>query len=189
MDILGMLLDKYKVELSKSSIAELNSILIRKEYPKGMIIVDQGYICTDLYIISKGILRQFYYKNGRDISEHFSCEGDITFCIESLFMRKETTLLMETIEPSVIYNLNYNKFQHLCDCHTDINKLYRHIFEYDLILSQRKADSWRFESSHQRYERFCNEYPEAAKRASIAHIASYLLMSPETLSRVRSGVL
>ena len=96
MDILGMLLDKYKVELSKSSIAELHSILIRKEYPKGMIIVDQGHICTDLYIISKGILRQFYYKNGRDISEHFSCEGDITFCIESLFMLKKAIKSDET---------------------------------------------------------------------------------------------
>ncbi|HKM44979.1 MAG TPA: hypothetical protein VJY12_05915 [Dysgonamonadaceae bacterium] len=58
-----------------------------------------------------------------------------------------------------------------------------------LIVSQQKADSWRFESSHERYERFLIEYPEVAKRASIDHIASYLLMAPETLSRVRAGVL
>jgi CRP-like cAMP-binding protein len=63
------------------------------------------------------------------------------------------------------------------------------MMERKLVISQRKADSWRFESSHERYERFCREYPAIAVRASIAHIASYLLMTPETLSRVRAGVL
>ena len=64
---------------------------------------------------------------------------------------------------------------------------YQRIFEYKLIVSQRKADSWRFENAHERYDRFCREYPVISKRVSIAHIASYLLMSPETLSRVRAG--
>ena len=51
------------------------------------------------------------------------------------------------------------------------------------MLSQEKADSWRFESARKRYLRFQQEYPEAAKRASVNHIASYLLMTPESLSR------
>ena len=50
------------------------------------------------------------------------------------------------------------------------------------MLSQEKADSWRFESARKRYLRFQQEYPEAAKRASVNHIASYLLMTPESLS-------
>lgn len=96
---------------------------------------------------------------------------------------------MEAIEPTVIYHLNYSKFEDLCDTYNDINKLYRRIVEFDLVVSQQKADSWRFESSRERYERFCREYPEVNKRASIAHIATYLLMTPETLSRVRAGTL
>lgn len=70
-----------------------------------------------------------------------------------------------------------------------INRLYQKILEWALMLSQEKADSWRFESSRKRYLRFQQEYPEAAKRASVNHIASYLLMTPESLSRVRAGVL
>lgn len=142
-----------------------------------------------MYIVEKGMIRQFYYKNGRNITEHFSCEGDIATCIESLFLKRPTELNIETIEPSVIYLLDYEKWKDLCDKYPDINKLYRCIFEYKLIVSQQKADSWRFESSHERYERFCREFPDAARRASIADIASYLLMSPETLSRVRAGIL
>lgn len=180
---------RYNVALSEESRNELDSISIRKEYPKEVTVLDQGQTSIDIYYVTEGMVRQFYYKDGRDITEHFSSEGDIVYCIESLFLKEPTTLLMETIEPAVIYHLDYESFQQLCDRFTDINILYRRMMESDLIVSQRKADSWRFESSRERYERFCKEYPEAARRASIAHIATYLLMTPETLSRVRSGVL
>ncbi len=186
--IAEMLSKNYEVHLSDESTARLNDVLVQKEYRKDEIILHQGEICRDVYIIGQGMARQFYYKDGRDITEHFSCENEVVFCIETLFLKEPTKLIMETVEPSVIYHLNYEKFQHLCDSYTDINQLYRRIFELDLVVSQRKADSWRFESSRERYERFCKEYPEANKRASIAHIATYLLMTPETLSRVRAGI-
>ena len=135
------------------------------------------------------MIRQFYYKNGKDISEHFSCEGDIVLCIESLFSKEPTQLIIETLEPTIVHLLNYERLFQLCDEYRDISQLYRNFMEFDLIVSQRKADSWRFENAKERYDRFRREYPEAAKRASVAHIASYLLMTPETLSRVRAGVL
>lgn len=189
MEIIKRLLEKYNIVFSDKSIEEFALLLERKEYQKGEIILKQGQISRYMYIIEEGIIRQFYYKGGRDITEHFSCGGDIATCIESLFQKKTTQLNIEAIEPSVIYLLDYEKWEGLCDKHPEINKLYRCIFEYKLIVSQQKADSWRFESSHERYERFCREYPTVAKRVSIAHIASYLLMAPETLSRVRAGVL
>jgi len=189
MEIIKQILNKYNVILSDDSLNEFLSILERKEYKKEEIILQQGQISRYMYIIEKGIIRQFYYKDGRNITEHFSSEGEIATCIESLFLQQPTLLNVEAIEPSVIYLLNYERFKKLTDKYADINKLYQSILEYKLVVSQRKADSWRFESSHERYERFCKEYPIVSKRASIADIASYLLMSPETLSRVRAGVL
>lgn len=189
MEIIKKILDKYKVTFSDQSIEKFASLLERREFQKDEIILSEGQVSRYMYIIERGIIRQFYYKDGRNITEHFSCEGDIATCIESLFQQKPTKLSIEAIEPSVIYLLDYRKWENLCDKHSDINQLYRAIFEYKLIVSQQKADSWRFENSHERYERFCREYPLVTKRASIAHIASYLLMTPETLSRVRAGVL
>ena len=189
MEAINNIADKYNVVLSEEAEKELSFILERKEFLKDEMILEQGQISRNMYIIEKGMIRQFYYKDGRDITEHFSCEGDIATCLESLFLKEPTKLNVEAIEPSVIYFLDYRKFKDLSDKYSDINKLLQSILEYKLVVSQRKADSWRFESSHERYERFCKEYPMAAKRASIAHIASYLLMAPETLSRVRGGVL
>lgn len=189
MEIIRNLSDKYNVILSDGSISKLASILEQKEYQKEEIILGQGQVSRYMYLVEKGLVRQFYYKDGRNITEHFSCEGDMVTCLESLFLKKPTKLCVEAIEPSVIYFLDYEQFKDLSSKYPDINKLYQSILEFMLIVSQRKADSWRFESSHERYERFCREYPVAAKRASIAHIASYLLMAPETLSRVRARVL
>ena len=71
----------------------------------------------------------------------------------------------------------------------EINAFYRRVLEYSLIVSQIKADSWRFETARERYNLLLHHHPEIIKRAPLSHIASYLLMTPETLSRVRSGVL
>ena len=188
-NIAALLSEKYKAYLSSESQHSLNAEITCKEYLANELLIDQNKICTDLYIVEKGILRMFYYKDGRDITEHFSSVGEIAFCTESLFLKTPSYLCMETIEPSIIHCINYKRFTELCDQNIEINNLYRSIVEVDLIITQRKADSWRFETARERYARFCIDYASIASRVSLAHIASYLLMSPETLSRVRAGVL
>lgn len=187
--IIEHLIETCKISLSEKSKEELSSILKKTKYKKNEIVLDAGEFSTDFYIVKEGIIRQFYYKDGRDVSEHFSCQYDIVYCIESVFLNKPTSLIVEAIEDTVVYKVNYKQLLDLCNRYTDIGNLYRRILELDLILTQRKADSWRFETSRQRYERFCIEYPEVVKRASVSHIASYLLMTPETLSRIRANKL
>ena len=89
----------------------------------------------------------------------------------------------------MVYYVNYARLADLMEKSVGLCRFYRIYQEEDLIISQHKADAIRFDSSKDRYERFLREYPEAAKRAPLQHIASYLLMTPETLSRVRAGTL
>ena len=180
---------RLQVQLSAASMAQLSGILIRKQYKKNEIVLDQYAFCTDIYFIEKGLLRQFYYKDSRDVSEHFSGELDIVMCLESLFKKEQTQLMIEALEDTTVYCLNYERFIALCDENREINRFYRRIIENGLVCSQIKADAFRFESSRERYERFCNEYAHVVYRIPMHHIASYLLMSPETLSRVRAGIL
>lgn len=176
-------------EMSTEGRRQLGSILIRKEIPKGVIALNEGDVCHEIVFVGKGMLRQFYYKNGKDVTEHFSYEGCILMCIESLLKQEPTRLMVETLEPAIIYLFPYDMLQILIQDNKEINILYRKILEYSLIVSQIKADSWRFEAARERYNLLFERHPEIIKRAPLAHIASYLLMTPETLSRVRSGVL
>ena len=155
-------------EMSIEGRRQIENILIREEYPKGAIALNEGEVAHEIVFVGKGMLRQYYYKNGKDVTEHFSYEGCIVMCIESFLKQVPTKLIVENWE---------------------INMFYQKILEYSLIVSQIKADSWRFESARERYNLLLETHPEIIKRAPLAHIASYLLMTPETLSRVRSGVL
>lgn len=175
--------------LPDADLDSLASIIESSKAAKGELLLDNGQISKYLYYVESGLLRQFYYKNKRDITEHFSCEGNIVICIASTFQREPTRLLIEALEPTVYHRISFSEFSDLLKTSLAINRLYQKILEWALMLSQEKADSWRFESARKRYLRFQQEYPEAAKRASVNHIASYLLMTPESLSRVRAGVL
>jgi len=167
----------------------IEGILIRKEVEKGEILLKEGQISHNIVIVGKGMLRQFYYKNGKDLTEHFSYEGCIIICIESTLKQEPTRLMIEALEPSIVYLLPYNKLLTLTEMSWEVNMLYRKIIENSLITSQVKADSWRFETARERYNQLMANQPEVIKRAPLSHIASYLLMTPETLSRVRSGAL
>lgn len=176
-------------EMSINGRRLLESYMIRKEIPKGKIALNEGEISHEIVFVGKGMLRQFYYKNGKDVTEHFSYEGCILMCIESFLKQEPTHLMVEALETSTIYMFPYDKVQLLTQENDEINMLYRKILEYSLIVSQIKADSWRFETARERYNLLLEKHPEIIKRAPLAYIASYLLMTPETLSRVRSGVL
>ncbi|MDD4054970.1 MAG: cyclic nucleotide-binding domain-containing protein [Bacteroides sp.] len=166
----------------------IEELLVRKTYKKGDILLKEGDISSNIVFVGKGMLRQFYYKNKRDVTEHFSYEGCILICIESLFKKEPSHLIVEAIEDTICYYLPYDLFMSLSKKSWGVNLFYRKIIEYSLITSQIKADSWRFETAQKRYEILLEEHPEVIKRAALSQIASYLLMTPETLSRVRAAL-
>lgn len=165
---------------------QIENILIRKEVEKGELLLAEGEISHNLVLVGKGMLRQFYYKNKKDVTEHFSYEGNIVICIESTLKQEPTRLMIEALETSIVYLLPYNKLMALAEQSWEVNMFYRKVLEFSLIASQVKADSWRFETAHERYNKLMRYQPEVIKRAPLSHIASYLLMTPETLSRVRA---
>ena len=71
--------------LPDADLDSLASIIESSKAAKGKLLLDNGQISKYLYYVESGLLRQFYYKNKRDITEHFSCEGNIVICIASTF--------------------------------------------------------------------------------------------------------
>ena len=133
--------------LPDADLDSLASIIESSKAAKGELLLDNGQISKYLYYVESGLLRQFYYKNKRDITEHFSCEGNIVICIASTFQREPTHLLIKALEPTVYHRISFSEFSDLLKTSLAINRLYQKIQEWALMLSQEKADSWRFESS------------------------------------------
>ena len=176
-------------EMTIESRKLLASIVTRKDMEKGEILLKEGQVSHHFVVVAKGMVRQFYYKNGKDVTEHFSLESDVVICIESILLQQPTRLMIEALEAGTLYMIPADQFLKLSKESWEINMFYRKMLEFSLILSQKKADSWRFETARERYLRLMADQPEVVQRAPLAHIASYLLMTPETLSRVRATAL
>ena len=96
---------------------------------------------------------------------------------------------VEALEPTLVYALPKARLEAAAMRNVNIQMLYRKILEESLIQSQIHADLVRFESAPNRYKRLCDLNPQVVLRAPLTYIANYLQMTPETLSRIRSGVL
>lgn len=167
----------------------LESIIVPQKFAKGEMILKEGEICRQFLYIDKGLVRQFYFKHGKEVTEHFGQEHSIVMCIESLFKEEPTRLQVEALEATTVYALPKADLERVAMHNVNIQILYRKILEESLITSQIHADLVRFETAQDRYKKMCKLCPQVVLRAPLVYIASYLQMTPETLSRVRASTL
>lgn len=167
----------------------LESIIVPQKYAKGEMILKEGDVCRQFLYIDKGLVRQFYFKHGKEVTEHLGQEHTIVMCIESLFKEEPTKLQVEALEPTTVYALPKADLERVAMHNVNIQILYRKILEESLITSQIHADLVRFETAQDRYKKLCKLCPQVVLRAPLVYIASYLQMTPETLSRVRASTL
>mgnify|MGYP000960205417 FL=1 len=187
-DIARELARKYST-MTHDELDILESVLVPMKFTKGEIILKEGDVCEHIYYVERGLTRQFYFKNGKELTEHIGVEHTIVMCIESLFKEKPTYLQLEALEPTLIYAMPKHRLEEVALHNVNIQILYRKILEESLIISQVHADMLRFETAQDRYLKLCKQSPQVVLRAPLVYVASYLQMTPETLSRVRAASL
>ena len=187
-DIARELARKYST-MTHEELDTLESILVPMKFAKNEMILKEGDICRNIYYVDHGLIRQFYYKNGKEVTEHLGEDHTIFMCIESLFKEQPTKLQVEAIEPTIIYALPKVQLESVALHNVNIQILYRKILEESLIISQIHADLVRFETAQDRYRKMCKLNPQVVLIAPLVYVANYLQMTPETLSRVRAAVL
>ena len=187
-DIDRELARKYST-MTHDELDVLEDLLVPVKYGKGERILSEGEVCTGISYIEKGLVRQYYIKNGKEVTEHLGVDHSIFMCIESLFKEEPSHLQVEALEPTLVYILPKAKLEAAAMRNVNIQMLYRKILEESLIQSQVHADLMRFETAPNKYKRLCEMNPQVVLRAPLTYIANYLQMTPETLSRIRSNVL
>ena len=187
-DIARELARRYST-MTHDELDALESILVPMKFAKGEMILKEGEVCRNIYFIEHGLIRQFYYKNGKELTEHLGEDHTIFMCIESLFKEEPTRLQVEALEPTLVYAMPKQDLEVVALHNVNIQMMYRKILEESLIISQIHADLVRFESAQSRYKKMCKLNPQVVLRAPLVYIANYLQMTPETLSRVRAASL
>lgn len=98
-------------QLSPETHEKLTNILVRFELAKGDLFLREGEICKYYSMVAQGMIRLFYDKNGRDLTEHFSYEKGIFVSLESYFRQTPSYLMIEALEPTVIYSFPHDQLQ------------------------------------------------------------------------------
>jgi CRP/FNR family transcriptional regulator, anaerobic regulatory protein len=167
---------------------ELVKSAIKKELPKGNLILEQGKTCSHLYFLESGFARSFYIQNGKDVTSWFAFENDIFASVYSFTSQKPSFENIEILEDSVLYCVSYDKLQQLYLKYPEFNLIGRLLLERYYIELEERTFSFQMQSAKERYQEILNNQPELLKRASLGHIASYLGISQETLSRIRANI-
>lgn len=154
--------------------------------PPKTILLEEGKVADKLYLIRKGCLRLFFYNEGKDITFQFFFEGDFVASFDSLYKRKPSLFSLESIEPTEVSVIKRDVFYNLIE---EIPSL-RQVYEEKLIdrfrVYQQLFLSRIKNTPQQRYKELLKEYPNIIQRVPQHYIASYLGITPVSLSRIRN---
>lgn len=154
--------------------------------PSKTMLLEEGKIADKLYFIRKGCLRLFFYNEGKDITFQFFFEGDFVASFDSLYKGTPSLFSLESIEPSEVMFIKKEDFYNEIENNSSLKKVYeekiieRFSFYQHLFLSRIKN------TPQQRYEELLKEYPNIIQRVPQHYIASYLGITPVSLSRIRN---
>lgn len=153
---------------------------------KKEILLEPNKQIHSLFYVNRGLLRGFFYQKRKDITTWFSLEGEITTSITSLITGKPSLEGIEALEDCELGEISYNDLNDLYDTFPEFNRLGRMLMELYYIELEERAVHFQFKTAKERYTYFISKYSHAFHRIPLTHIASYLGITKETLSRIRS---
>ena len=155
-------------------------------YPKNTMLVRSGITDRKVYFIEEGVTRSIFHKDGNDTTTWFSCEGDITFGMYSLYHGSPSIESVETLTDCVIYSMSIDDLNALYEKYIDIANWGRVIHqECNALLSLFFVERLQL-SPKERYKMFLQHYPGLLNRVKLKYVAEFLGISIYTLSRIRS---
>lgn len=177
-----------EVPMCEASWLELSKTCKVQYFEKGDYVLKMGEISSGIYFISSGLVRNFYEKNDKEISEWFAFEEEFCLSITSYYLKVPTILAMQCLEDSVVITIEREGFDALRNKNFEISNFAYKLATKSLIVSQERMASIQFETALQRYENLLKLRKTMLQRVPLHYIASFLGISAETLSRIRSQI-
>jgi CRP-like cAMP-binding protein len=181
-----------KFPLTDEKWMEYTNCFKRLEIPAKTILLEEGEVSKRLFIIEKGIIRVWFNNNGKDLTTQFFFENQSVASIESFMKKLPSPVVIETIEPSVVWWISKNDLDKILEEIKEIpelrdrfiNMLFERTFDY-----MKHFVSFIKDSPTQRYLNLIEERPQITQRVPQHYIASYLGISTVHLSRIKSKLL
>lgn len=185
---LAFLLNKI-YPLSPEAVFHINQHTNPAFIKKGKFLISPFEENENLYLIIKGVIRGYIKEEGKEITTWINEENEIVGSIRNLGLKAVTTEYLQALEDSVLIAIPKTLIEFLYEHFPETNIAGRILLEDNYRGAEERAYVCRIPSAEKRYKRFLETQPSLLNRIPLKYIASYLGMTLETLSRVRTKML
>ncbi len=182
------LLDYFKQTISISSEIEnkLSEVIKEKTFVKGEIILSDNSIKKEHIFVASGCLRSFYKtENGKEYTIQFAIKNWWISDYMTLYSDAKSSISIESLTPSKVFILDKNNVDKLYKEHPAFEAFQRKNFEKRIAILQKRILSLLTLSASDKYDQFLKDYSDFEKIIPNYQIASYLGITPQSLSRIR----
>jgi len=182
--MLEQLIDKIKQD--KAAWTKLQDLFVETEIATKTILLNEGETANQIFFIKKGCLREWFNKDGKDITFQFFFEGQLVASIESFLSNQPSKFTIESIEPSTTFSITRKNLDQLYRLFPEFKEgfqefIFQRFTNYSHLFLSRIKDT-----PKERYEDLIENHPEIIERVPQHYIASYLGITPISLSRIRN---
>ncbi|WP_108803752.1 Crp/Fnr family transcriptional regulator [Aquimarina sp. Aq107] len=178
-----------EVDLSKKDISMIDNNLTLVNYKKGDLILRQEEFVSNKYYIHSGCLRSFYIdEQGKEHTLQFAIKGWWISDYNAYFKGEKAISNIECIQDSVLIKMSKQNRDYLFKEIPKLETFFRIKFENTIASFQKRTLAVLSYNAKEKYLQFVNTYSEIEQNVKNYHIASYLGITKESLSRVRKEI-
>ncbi|SDK85337.1 cAMP-binding domain of CRP or a regulatory subunit of cAMP-dependent protein kinases [Catalinimonas alkaloidigena] len=179
----------FSIPLTEAEAQAINECIPIRTFEKGTVLLREGQVATDAYFILRGCIRSYYLLDGDEKTTAFYTEEQSCASLDSYTNRAPATHYLACVEETTVLVLNYEKEQELIRRYPKFESLCRVAVEQDFGKTQEQLARFITSSPEQRYRALLDSRPDLLQRVPQYHLASYLGVTPESLSRIRKRIL
>ena len=174
-------------KLSDNELDAISSVMESREVKKGEHYLQQGQICQYLGFLSQGIMRVYHLANDKEYTSYFNFgeRNPFVSSFSSFVTRKPSYESIHALQDCELLVISYDNLQKLYESSFVMQKLGRVIAEFNYTLAMKRIYSLQHFTAQERYNELLHIYPNLINHVPHHYVASYLGITPESLSRIR----
>jgi CRP-like cAMP-binding protein len=190
-DINTILLDSIKevTIISDKEVEILTSVFQSITKKKKEYLVKEGSLSPNLYFIIKGYVRCFYIEDGNEITTQIYSTKDFATSFESFLNNEYSKEYIQCTSDCTLLSISKSDYDKLYQEVSNWSTFCKSVYEKHIVKISERANSLQNLSASDRYLRLLNTQPNIALNTAVKHLASYLGIKPQSLSRIRKEVI